>query len=166
MKLFFSFVVLFKNTNRLCIHVQFDYQLQLNGFTHCDNNVMGRSGKEDPQLLQKRDSKALAPRFPKPKDEGWFAVLGEIETREVIALKRVGFIRGRSSTQLAFFTPETTGRVIYTLYLMSDCYLGLDQQYDVCLDVIPASLEAQVRVWQGGAGFFFLFLDLTLTPQI
>lgn len=73
-------------------------------------------------------------------------MLGEVETREVIALKRVSYIRNHSSTQLAFYTPESEGRVIYTLYMMSDCYLGLDQQYDICLEVIPASLEAQVTL--------------------
>ena len=47
--------------------------------------------------------------------------------------------------QVAFYTPERPGRVIYTLYLLSDSYIGLDQQYDICLDVIPASIEAQVN---------------------
>jgi len=28
---------------------------------------------------------------------------------------------------------------------MSDCYLGLDQQYDLRLNIIPASLKAQVN---------------------
>lgn len=28
---------------------------------------------------------------------------------------------------------------------MSDSYLGLDQQYDLPLEIIPASLEAQVN---------------------
>jgi activating signal cointegrator complex subunit 3 len=31
------------------------------------------------------------------------------------------------------------------LYVMSDCYPGLDQQYDVCLDVLPASLDSQIN---------------------
>lgn len=99
---------------------------------------------------KRNDSKATAPRFPKPKDEGWFLVIGEVENREVIALKRTGFVRGRSRQQLAVYTPETTGRVIYTLYLMSDSYLGLDQQYDICLDVIPASIESQVNTELAG----------------
>ena len=41
--------------------------------------------------LQKRDSHAHAPRFPKAKDEGWFLVLGDVEQYEVVALKRVGY---------------------------------------------------------------------------
>lgn len=36
-------------------------------------------------------------------------------------------------------------RCIYTLYLMSDSYLGLDQQYDIHLNVTPASIAAQVK---------------------
>lgn len=36
-------------------------------------------------------------------------------------------------------------RCIYTLYLMNDSYLGLDQQYDVHLNVTPASIAAQVN---------------------
>jgi len=63
----------------------------------------------------------------------------------VVALKRVGYIRNRSSQQIALIMPEKVGRVIYTLYMMSDSYIGLDQQYDICLDVIPANIEAQVN---------------------
>ena len=32
---------------------------------------------------------AHAPRFPKPKDEGWFLTLGCVERQELLALKRV-----------------------------------------------------------------------------
>ncbi|XP_043925219.1 activating signal cointegrator 1 complex subunit 3 [Protopterus annectens] len=93
----------------------------------------------------KYDSKAVAPRFPKAKDEGWFVILGEVDKKELIALKRVGYIRSRSMISLAFYTPESTGRCIYTLYLMSDSYLGMDQQYDIYLNIIPASISAQVN---------------------
>jgi activating signal cointegrator complex subunit 3 len=105
--------------------------------------------------LQKRDRHAYAPRFPKPKDEGWFAVLGEVDSRDLVAMKRVPYIRGASSAQLAFFTPESPGRVIYTFYLMSDSYLGLDQQMDVRLEVIPASIEAQVNTELADLDFDF-----------
>ena len=108
--------------------------------------------------LHKRDSKAHAPKFTKPKDEGWIIILGEVESREVIALKRVGYVKSKSNVSLSFYTPLMTGRVIYTLYLMSDCYLGLDQQYDVCLQVKPSSLEAQVNTELAGD-----FSDLDLS---
>ncbi|MCJ8728529.1 hypothetical protein PDJAM_G00005490 [Pangasius djambal] len=97
------------------------------------------------QQRRKQDSKAQAPRFPKPKDEGWFLVLGEVDKRELLAIKRVGYVRNRNVTSVAFYTPEQTGKCIYTLYLMGDSYLGLDQQYDIHLNVIPASIAAQVN---------------------
>ncbi|XP_014672686.1 PREDICTED: activating signal cointegrator 1 complex subunit 3-like [Priapulus caudatus] len=93
----------------------------------------------------KGERRAHTPQFPKPKDEGWFLMLGEIDLREVLALKRIGFVRGRQRAPLVFYTPEREGRVIYTLYVMSDAYLGLDQQYDVCLDILPPSIEAQLN---------------------
>ncbi|KAJ8411438.1 hypothetical protein AAFF_G00162460 [Aldrovandia affinis] len=94
---------------------------------------------------RKQDSKAVAPRFPKMKDEGWFLVLGEVEKRELLAVKRVGYLRNHNTVSIAFYTPEKMGRCIYTLYLMSDSYLGLDQQYDIHLNVTPASVAVQVN---------------------
>ncbi|PIK56649.1 putative activating signal cointegrator 1 complex subunit 3 [Apostichopus japonicus] len=93
----------------------------------------------------KNDQKAFSPRFTKAKTEGWFMVLGDIENRELMALKRVGFVQSRSTVQLSFYTPENPGRYIYNLYIMSDSYLGLDQQYSVCLKVIEADIEAQLN---------------------
>ncbi|XP_059194984.1 activating signal cointegrator 1 complex subunit 3 [Centropristis striata] len=97
------------------------------------------------QQRRKQDSKAQAPRFPKAKDEGWFLVLGEVDRRELLAVKRVGYVRHHTAVSVAFYTPEKTGKCIYTLYLMSDSYLGLDQQYDIHLNVTPASITAQVN---------------------
>ncbi|KAM9426396.1 activating signal cointegrator 1 complex subunit 3 [Pholidichthys leucotaenia] len=97
------------------------------------------------QQRRKQDSKAQAPRFPKAKDEGWFLVMGEVDHRELLAVKRVGYVRRRTAVSVAFYTPEKTGKCIYTLYLMSDSYLGLDQQYDIRLNITPASIAAQVN---------------------
>lgn len=52
-----------------------------------------------------------------------------------------------NSLLVSLFSPiDSCGfRCIYTLYLMSDSYLGLDQQYDIHLNVTPASIAAQVN---------------------
>ena len=66
-------------------------------------------------------------------------MVGEVDCNDLIALKRVGFIRKENTVvSLVFFTPEDSGRKIYTLYIMSDIYQGLDQQYDLYFDVLPA----------------------------
>ena len=94
-------------------------------------------------------------RFPKPKDEGWFLLLGDMESQDLLALKRLGSLKnvGSNNHQLTFTTPfidspevmghqigSLTGgyskRVILTLFVISDAYLGLDQQYDLKLEVI------------------------------
>lgn len=80
-------------------------------------------------------------RFPKPKDEGWFLTLGNQENGELIALKRVGYKSARSSHPLIFNTPSKLGRVIYTVYFLSDGYIGFDQQFNVQLDVIDDKNE-------------------------
>ncbi|NXU50371.1 ASCC3 protein, partial [Turnix velox] len=114
------------------LHADQEYVLQI----HLQRTQMGYQGKQD--------SKAMAPRFPKVKDEGWFLILGEVDKKELIALKRTGYIRNRNTVSVAFYTPETPGKCIYTFYLMSDSYLGMDQQYDIYLNIIPASTSAQV----------------------
>ncbi|XP_064473851.1 activating signal cointegrator 1 complex subunit 3-like [Ornithodoros turicata] len=79
---------------------------------------------------------AIAPKFPKPKDEGWFLILGHKESKELIALKRVGSCRSHTSRHhMTFMSPSEPGRLVYTCFLMSDSYLGLDQEYNIYLDV-------------------------------
>ena len=84
--------------------------------------------------IQRLDGYAYTPRFPKAKDEGWWIILGEVDTGELLALKRVGFIKNKTTVSLAISPPESLARKIYTLYLISDAYLGLDQQYDMYLE--------------------------------
>jgi activating signal cointegrator complex subunit 3 len=87
-----------------------------------------------------KEAKAVAPRFPKPKDEGWFVILGEIDTGELVALKRIGGIRSKSTLTLSFTAPHS-GCHIYTLYLISDSYLGLDQQYPLPLEIVEHNYD-------------------------
>lgn len=51
--------------------------------------------------------------WPKPKDEGWFLVLGHRESGELWALKRVSYVRGQLSASVAFVGPETEGEGKY-----------------------------------------------------
>ena len=81
-----------------------------------------------------------SPRFPKAKDEAWLLVVGNPQTRELLALKRVGGVRGRVKHSLVL-SPDQAGRQDCVLYVMSDCYLGLDQQFSLPLLVEPAGEE-------------------------
>ena len=65
-------------------------------------------------------------------------MLGNIDdNQDLMALKRVPPIRAGkpSHQQVSFYSPEKNGRYILTLYLISDAYFGLDQQYDIPIEV-------------------------------
>ncbi|MCL7047252.1 hypothetical protein MKW94_014479 [Papaver nudicaule] len=82
-----------------------------------------------------------APRYPKSKEEGWWLVIGDSKTNQLLAIKRVSLQR-KSKVKLEFVAPAETGRKSYTLYFMCDSYLGCDQEYSFTIDVKEA----------GGAG--------------
>jgi activating signal cointegrator complex subunit 3 len=63
------------------------------------------------------------------KDEGWWLVIGNPQTRELYALKRVSFLDHLNSTLVL---PESViPHQPMKLHLVSDCYIGLDQEYEI-----------------------------------
>ncbi|TVU35736.1 hypothetical protein EJB05_17639, partial [Eragrostis curvula] len=78
-----------------------------------------------------------SPRFPKPKVEGWWLVIGDSFTNQLLAIKRVALQR-RSTVKLGFTAPAEVGGKDYMIYLMSDSYLGCDQEYEFTINVKDA----------------------------
>lgn len=78
---------------------------------------------------RRKDARAFAPRYPKVKDESWWLVLGNKYTWELYALKRVSLV-DHLRTQLVV-NPDVHAAEDITLFLVSDCYLGVDQQLTV-----------------------------------
>ncbi|CAN1127789.1 DExH-box ATP-dependent RNA helicase DExH12 [Linum perenne] len=74
------------------------------------------------------------PRFPKAKEEGWWLVVGDTKTKQLLAIKRVSLQR-KLKVKLEFAAPADAGRKSYTLYFMCDSYLGCDQEYGFTVDV-------------------------------
>lgn len=66
------------------------------------------------------------------KEEGWWLVLGDVNTHELLALKRISF-RDLTTTRLTFPVSNGAGKKMdeVTLFFVSDSYQGLDQQYSV-----------------------------------
>ncbi|GAV65809.1 DEAD domain-containing protein/Helicase_C domain-containing protein/Sec63 domain-containing protein [Cephalotus follicularis] len=75
-----------------------------------------------------------APRYPKTKEEGWWLVVGDTKTNQLLAIKRVSLQR-KSKVKLEFAAPAETGKKNYTLYFMCDSYLGCDQEYSFTVSV-------------------------------
>ncbi|KAJ8543596.1 hypothetical protein K7X08_006119 [Anisodus acutangulus] len=82
----------------------------------------------------------FAPKYPKAKEEGWWLVVGDTKSNQLLAIKRVTLQR-KSRVKLDFAAPAEAGTRNYTLYFMCDSYLGCDQEYSFTLDVKGAMAE-------------------------
>jgi len=78
--------------------------------------------------------KVHAPRFPKPKEEGWWLIVGDPKNNSLLSIKRIT-LQLKARVKLDFTAPPTAGEYSYTLYLMCDSYLGCDQEYELKVDV-------------------------------
>ncbi|KAF5753328.1 putative RNA helicase [Helianthus annuus] len=78
-----------------------------------------------------------APRYPKSKEEGWWLVVGDTKTNQLLAIKRVSLQR-KAKVKLDNITaPSEAGKKNLTLYFMCDSYMGCDQEYSFTVDVKP-----------------------------
>ncbi|KAJ3337146.1 activating signal cointegrator 1 complex subunit [Gonapodya sp. JEL0774] len=76
----------------------------------------------------------------KEKYEGYWLVVGEMETDDLVALKRFApqrdDIHKGPSPSLSFTPAPEPGRYTFTLFIISDGYLGLDQQLEFTVEVL------------------------------
>lgn len=71
------------------------------------------------------DTTVHAPFYPAKKMENWWLVVGEEKTKTLLAIKRI-FIGRKLNLRLEYTVP-TPGEHELKLYLMSDSYVGVDQ---------------------------------------
>eukprot|EP00047_Mylnosiga_fluctuans_P022270 m.116969 g.116969 ORF g.116969 m.116969 type:complete len:2124 (+) comp9197_c0_seq4:160-6531(+) len=76
----------------------------------------------------------VAPFYPSRREEGWWLVVGQVDSSNLLAIKRVQQQAQSASYRLEFAAPDA-GAHAYKLYLMSDAYMGCDQEYDVAVNV-------------------------------
>ncbi|TWU78025.1 DEIH-box ATPase [Metarhizium rileyi] len=74
------------------------------------------------------DSTVHAPFYPTKKLENWWLVVGDDKTRNLLAIKRVTIGR-ELNVKLEYTVPEA-GEYNLKLFLMSDSYVGVDQERD------------------------------------
>ncbi|KAK4099788.1 Sec63-domain-containing protein [Parathielavia hyrcaniae] len=81
---------------------------------------------EDDDEEAEFDPTVHAPFYPARKTENWWLVVGEESSRSMFAIKRVTV--GRELKLRLEFTVPTPGRHDLKLFLMSDSYVGVDQE--------------------------------------
>ncbi|KAK5987308.1 Activating signal cointegrator 1 complex subunit 3-like 1 [Cladobotryum mycophilum] len=86
------------------------------------NIKITRNIEEEDEL----DSTVHAPFYPTKKMENWWLVVGDDKTRNLLAIKRVTI--GRELSVRLEYTIPTPGEHNLKLFLMSDSYVGVDQE--------------------------------------
>ncbi|KAF9624190.1 hypothetical protein IFM89_008128 [Coptis chinensis] len=107
-------------------HVQVRLNLQRRGKDTKSHHLNIKLEKTN---CRQTTSRAYTPRFPKLKEEGWWLVLGNISNSDLYALKRISF-SNRLTTHMELPSAPISLQGM-KLFLISDCYLGLDQEHSV-----------------------------------
>ena len=89
------------------------------------------------------------------REEGWWLVVGEPKSNSLISIKRLS-LQQKTKVKLDFVAP-TPGRHQYTLFFMSDSYMGCDQEYKLSFDVAQGDRDSEWR--KKAATSFFKFLS-------
>lgn len=79
-----------------------------------------------------------APRYPKAKEEGWWLVVGDSKSNQLLGVKKVSLKREFKVKLDTIAAPSEVGKRSLTLYFMCDSYIGCDQEYTFSVDVKPA----------------------------
>lgn len=83
----------------------------------------------------------IAPFFPQKREEGWWVVIGDPKNNSLLSIKRLT-LQQKVSVKLDFVAPSP-GTYEYTLYFMSDCFMGCDQEYKFSIDVGDYQSDSQ-----------------------
>lgn len=91
-------------------------------------NVVVQLEREDETI-----GPVIAPFFPQKREEGWWVVIGDPKSNSLLSIKRLT-LQQKANVKLDFVAPSP-GKYEYTLYFMSDCFMGCDQEYKFNINV-------------------------------
>jgi len=114
----------------MALHANEDYVLTIN-LQRLNASGQRRAGGQGGYTVH-------CPKYPKPKNEAWFLTLGSQANDELLAMKRLSIRGQRCTNRISFQATPRRGRLQLTLYLMSDCLMGFDQQYDLRFEIVDA----------------------------
>jgi len=100
-----------------------------------DNLITGSSININVTLerMNEVSGSVIAPLFPQKREEGWWLVIGDPKTNTLLSIKRL-ITQKKVDIVLDFIAPSA-GKYDYILYLMSDCYMGCDHEYNFSINV-------------------------------
>lgn len=111
-------------------NIEMSYEVQEKDKLHSGGtvNVIVQLEREDEVI-----GPVVAPFFPQKREEGWWVVIGDPKSNSLLSIKRLT-LQQKAKIKLDFVAPAP-GQHSYTLYFMSDAYLGCDQEYKFTINV-------------------------------
>merc|ERR1712018_908015 len=93
----------------------------------CNVKVALSRDEEDSDIT----TEVVAPFWPAKREQGWWVLVGNMENNHLVCIKRVQFQK-QTNISLNWQVDDNKGPESrkYTLYLVSDCYTGCDQEYE------------------------------------
>ncbi|KAK9472497.1 Sec63 Brl domain-containing protein [Dipodascopsis tothii] len=88
------------------------------------------------------DTAVYAPRFPFPKTESWWLVIGEQPSKQLLAIKRVSITKAVQKVKLELVMP-VAGKHQLNLWCMSDSYVDVDKELKFEIDVQEGEDEGE-----------------------
>jgi pre-mRNA-splicing helicase BRR2 len=89
----------------------------------------------------------IAPLYPQKRDENWWIIIGDTKTNTLLSIKRLT-LNKKAKIKLDFAAPTTqpqstsSSSFNYMIYLMSDAYMGCDQEYKFQINLNNQKQEA------------------------
>lgn len=111
-------------------NIEMTYEIQDRDSLHSGStvNVMVTLERED-----EITGPVIAPFFPQKREEGWWVVIGDTKNNSLLSIKRLT-LQQKAKVKLDFVAPSP-GHYNYTIFFMSDAYMGCDQEYKFGVDV-------------------------------
>merc|ERR1712021_74227 len=96
--------------------------------------------------LEKGEKAGLihAPRFPYPKQEAWWIIMGTREGK-IVHIEKVGNPSRIFKHEIKFLAPRV-GHYEFDLYVKSNAYVGLDQKHNVSLTTLDNSTLPEYKI--------------------
>ncbi|EDO07662.1 sec63 domain containing protein [Babesia bovis T2Bo] len=76
-----------------------------------------------------------APLFPVERIEQWWILVGDLDSKRVLGIKRVTLLDSVNQVNIDFEAPNKLGSHELSVYVVSDSYVGTDQQQSISLHV-------------------------------
>nr|XP_022344638.1 U5 small nuclear ribonucleoprotein 200 kDa helicase-like [Crassostrea virginica] len=118
------------------IEMSFDVQEKDSIHSGSPVNVLVSLERED-ELV----GPVVAPFFPQKREEGWWVVIGDSKSNSLLSIRRLT-LQQKAKVKLDFVAPSP-GHYNYTIFYMSDAYMGCDQEYKFSIDVKEGESDSE-----------------------